>query len=139
MTLGSNGRSISGSFVRNASADLPQSSVSYEEALAMQRVLTVPQTAPSIPSVGNALVTNEVENGMRWIKLQNPHGDWNNSEIFSPPEEYLAKKDIERQKRLEQKMISELSPEQKEMLRKLNAGELMPKPNLIEESKRMNP
>lgn len=134
-TLGLNGVSISGAFSRNSNATLPDSSISYEDVV-RQSELHVPQTGPKIPTIGNCVATEQILDGTRWIVLKNPNGNWNDSEIFAPPDEYLAKKDLEKQKSLEKKMLSNMSDEQKELLRRFESGEITEKSKLIEESKR---
>lgn len=134
--IGLNGKGIPGAYSRNPNAQLPNSAYSYDEIKAIQAQLTVPQTAPSNMTPGGLGYSVKIINGVPTYVVSNPHGEWRDSEIFAPPDEVLAKQDIERQKELERRMISELPPERKELLKRLENGELMPKPNLIEESRK---
>ena len=136
--IGLNGNTIQGAYVSDKNASLPQS-VSYENIRSMQSQLKVPQTAPSMTTSNGLAYSVEKINGVWTYVVENPHGEWKDSEIMSPPEEYLAKKDIERQKAIERKMMDNLSDEQKKLLKKLEDGELFGKSKLIEENKNIKP
>ena len=127
------GTSIAGKFVKNSNAEIPKA-ISYAELAKMQNDLHVPQTGPSVPMIGNSTMTDKVSNGMRILSFKNPHGDWNDAEIMSPPEEFLAKNDLRKQEAERKKQMDNLTDEQKRLLAMVDAGLINSPSRLKEES-----
>lgn len=113
---------LQGNFIKDSNAALPKATT-YDEIANSIKQLHVPNTALPVPSIGNSIGVSKSKNGMNWISFENSHGDWKDSDILSPPDEYLAKKDLERQEIERQKMMDNLSDEQKKLLAMVDSGQ----------------